>query len=172
MLEIAGQSPLIHQPYSAQAAVRQPVTRVAAPASGSAAGNATDGRAAEDAAQRQGRAPSQPDPRQSPPDRFTLAGPTPAFQASLLEIEAGFKNALARLEAARAKSEADRAFGAQPRTQPGDTTNAPDAAEATAVEAEPDTATPPADVFAAVSAADAPAAPNTGDAVSAVTAGD
>lgn len=45
--------------------------------------------------------------RRTDPDQ--IAGPSPAFQASVLEIETDLQNSIARIEAARAKAESDAA---------------------------------------------------------------
>ena len=114
MQEIAGAKPLNFHVALPQPPVRPPVTMVAAGADAGSAGTATDGRASGDS-RHPGSTPLPADPRASRPDRFTLAGPSPAFQASILEVERDFRNVLARIEATRAKAEADLAFGTRGR---------------------------------------------------------
>jgi hypothetical protein len=113
MQEIAGTKPLNFHVALPQAPVRPPVTAVSAGTDAGNAGTATDGRTSGDS--RPGSASSPTDPRNAPPDRFTLAGPSPAFQASILEVERDFRNVLARIEATRAKAEADVVFGTRAR---------------------------------------------------------
>ncbi len=68
-----------------------------------------------------------------------LTGPTPAFQASVLEMERDLKQTIARLEAARGKQESDVAMGVLEQTEaPEDA----ESAEATAEVAAPETDTP------------------------------
>jgi len=59
-----------------------------------------------------------------------LTGPTPAFQASVLEMERDLQQTIARLEAARGKQESDVAMGML------DQTEAPENAEASDETAE------------------------------------
>ena len=72
-----------------------------------------------------------------------LTGPTPAFQASVLEMERDLKQTIARLEATRGKQESDAAMGfLDPADLPAD-----ESAEATGMPteaAEPDTPKPEA----------------------------
>jgi hypothetical protein len=114
MQDIAGTKPLNFHVALPQPPVRPPVTAVSAGADAGSAGTATDGRASGDS-RRPGFASAPTDPRNAPPDRFTLAGPSPAFQASILEVERDFRNVLARIEATRAKAEADVVFGTRAR---------------------------------------------------------
>lgn len=114
MQEIAGAKPLNFHVALPQPPVRPPVTMVAAGADAGSAGTATDGRASGDS-RHPGSTPLPADPRSSRPDRFTLAGPSPAFQASILEVERDFRNVLARIQATRAKAEADVVFGTNAR---------------------------------------------------------
>lgn len=51
------------------------------------------------------------------PDPNVLTGPSPAFQASVLELEQDLQNVIARLEAARGKRESDTAMGPVPDRQ-------------------------------------------------------
>ena len=48
-------------------------------------------------------------------DPNTIAGPTPSFQASLLEIEADLQNAIKRIEAARSHAKTEAAIQPSPR---------------------------------------------------------
>ena len=60
--------------------------------------------------------------RKSPVDPNAHAGPTPAFQVSVLEMDKDLQQALARLEAERSKPENDAAIApvSQPETQEAD----------------------------------------------------
>lgn len=115
MQEIAGTRPLTYQLAPPPALARPPVTQVAGAAPGGGAGSATDGQGSLGAGAGQSRDPLKWDR----PDRFTLTGPTPAFQASILEVERDFRNIIARIEANRAKAEADEAFGLEPAVPAG-----------------------------------------------------
>jgi hypothetical protein len=128
MQEIAGAKPLNFHMALPQPPVRPPVTVVTAGADAGSAGTAADGRASGDS-RHPGPAALPPDPRASRPDRFTLTGPSPAFQASILEVERDFRNVLARIEATRAKAEVDVVFGTQAST-PDDENPGPAAASA------------------------------------------
>jgi hypothetical protein len=48
-----------------------------------------------------------PDPRRRGADPAQLAGPSPAFQASVLELELDLQNTIARVEAARGRRESE-----------------------------------------------------------------
>jgi hypothetical protein len=70
-------------------------------------------------------AASQPDVqlhqgRQGKPDPNALTGPSPAFQASLLELELDLQNSIARTQAARSRRESEIASGIaqSPTAQP------------------------------------------------------
>ncbi len=86
----------------------------------------------------QGRAdlPFMPKSRERYPGReeygpHVLTGPSPAFQASVLEMERDLKQTIARLEAARGKQESDVAMGTPERSE------APEDAEASEETAKP-----------------------------------
>jgi hypothetical protein len=116
MFESAGHYPLNLQVLAVHPPVRPPIAPVQAPAAGGGASGAETGGHAGGSDPRRGESSTRlSDPRLStPPDRFTLTGPSPAFEASLLEAESGFRNVLARIEVARARIEAQRAFGKDP----------------------------------------------------------
>ncbi len=66
-----------------------------------------------------------------------LTGPTPAFQASVLEMERDLKQTIARLEAARGKQESDVAMGVLEQTEaPEDAETSEEPAEAAETETE------------------------------------
>ncbi len=86
----------------------------------------------------QGRAelPFMPRSKERDPGReeygpHVLTGPSPAFQASVLEMERDLKQTIARLEAARGKQESDVAMGTLERSE------APEDAEASEGTAKP-----------------------------------
>jgi hypothetical protein len=50
----------------------------------------------------------------NPPDPEPLTGPSPAFQSSLLEVEANLKHVIRQIEAARDKAQSDMAIKPAP----------------------------------------------------------
>lgn len=57
-------------------------------------------------------------------DPAQIPGPSPAFQASVLELEQDLQNTIARVEAARGKRESDAAQGIRPPSPPPETEEA------------------------------------------------
>lgn len=124
MLAIVGPIPISHHVPPVAVAETQPAVPVAGGsrtgAAPARAGRADDGRPAPEAAQ---RLPAQATVQGLPaadssapdtlyaPDPYALVGPTPAFEANVLEAERDLKAVLARLEMARAQAEQNRIEG-------------------------------------------------------------
>ena len=69
-----------------------------------------------------------------------LTGPTPAFQASVLEMERDLQQTIARLEAARGMQESDAAMGVLDQAEtPEDAETKDEVAETSAPESSPET---------------------------------
>ena len=78
--------------------------------------------------------------RKSPVDPNAHAGPTPAFQVSVLEMDKDLQQALARLEAKHAKPENDAAIAPAPKAEAVAATRKEDVSEpAPEVKVEPST---------------------------------
>ncbi len=81
--------------------------------------------------------------QRDPIDRHALAGPTPAFQVSLLEMDRQLQDALARMEAAHSQPESEAAIAVSeaPSDTPApeaQTRDAPEAARAAIADAPPE----------------------------------
>lgn len=124
MLAIVGPIPISHHvPPVAVAETPPAVPAAGGSRTGAAparAGRADDGRPAPGAAQRlpaQAAVQGLPDADSSAPDTlfapdpYALVGPTPAFEANVLDAERDLKAVLARLEMARAQAEQNRIEG-------------------------------------------------------------
>lgn len=131
--------------------VRPAVPRITAAASGGTAGGATGDRPAA------GSARAARPVTWELPERFTLAGPSPAFQASLLEMDRDFQRLIARIEATRAKAEADRVFGRAAPAAPAEPAVAPAKKGGTPPAPEPASAQAPAIPASATDGAPPPA---------------